>query len=380
MRPVPDVEGFLALSASIHYQLSGDPPNWDAILALTLQEQIAGHERTLLIATLEFLRETYGETRRKLGPNAILHPIRVLALLRREGATLAPQTIVTTLLHDLREDVTPDRSSVAWDQLEASYQRLLDRLDEGDAAACDEQIEDLTRVQGEKYYQYLGRLLARAGEAPSLVPIKLADRLDNTLDLRLDLQDPATALDPAGTLFELLFTSAAWPARGAQHPVPGKLNGAHRLYQLFKNAVFLSLLRKEGLDRGEGPTGRLFHDLAEASVDEAHRNLLHLFTYHLTDGARQRDLVHDLMHYCQSGAISQVTPQDAPHALDGLFDTRMDRPSKASLRRELDRVYEDKELMAQIALAFAAVFSSFLRDPDFRIHGIDAEGFHPEEI
>lgn len=380
MRPVPDVEGFLALSASIHYQLSATPPNWDAILALALEERHEGEERALLIATLDFLREAYGETRRKLGPNAILHPIRVLALLRREGEELTPRVVVSTLLHDLREDVTPARRSTRWKQVEEGYRKLLALLDDADAEAVDDWIETCTRVRGERYYQYLGRLLSRAHEVPVLIPIKLADRLDNTLDLRLDLQDPATVLDAPRALFDLLFTDNPWPAEGAVHPVPGRLNGSQRLYQLFKNAVFLSLLRKEGLDQVDEPSSKLFLDLATASVDEAERNLLHVFTYHLTDRTEQRALVRDVMQYCNSGAINQVTPAGAPHDLDGLFDTRMDRPTKKSLRQELGRVYGDKVLMAKIALAFGAMFTSFLRDPDFLIRGIDTDGFHPEEM
>jgi hypothetical protein len=35
--------------------------------------------------------------------------------------------------------------------------------------------------------------------------------------------------------------------------------------------------------------------------------------------------------------------------------------------------------MAEAAVAFMAIFSSFMHDPDFRIHGIDARGIHPEE-
>ena len=336
MARVPDVEGFLTLSASIHYQLSGTPPNWDAILALVLEEQVPPAERDLLVATLDFLREAYGETRRKLGPNAILHPIRVLALLRRDGAELTPRIVVTTLLHDLREDVTPERSSDRWEQLDEGYRTLMGRLDPAEAEAVDEQIAVMTRQAGEKYYEYLGRLLHRAADDPDLVPIKLADRLDNTLDLRLDLQDEAASLDAPRALFDLLFTDNDWPVGWEDHPVPGKFNGSHRLYQLFKNAVFLSMVRKEGMDQRSGPARRLSHDLALASVDEAERNLLHLFTYHVTDPADRRRLVTDVMAYCQSGAISRVTPAASPHALDGLFDTRLDRPTKASLLRELD--------------------------------------------
>ena len=43
---------------------------------------------------------------------------------------------------------------------------------------------------------------------------------------------------------------------------------------------------------------RVTHDLAVASVDEAERNLLHLFTYHVTAPADRRRLVTDVMAYC----------------------------------------------------------------------------------
>ncbi len=382
MHAVIDTPDFLSLSASIHYQLSGIPPDWAAIQTIVFEGQLKAPYKDRVTETMEYLCQAYGETRRRLGPNAILHPIRVLALLRRVGPRPNLLTMMTTLLHDLREDISPERfDQEEWSSLEARYTHLVGHLDKQEAAALDQLIDDLTRRTGEKYYQYLGRLLGRARKAPELLSIKLADRLDNTLDLRLDLQGPVAGVDAPRALFELLFTENPWPAPDDhEHPAAGKLNGALRLYQLFKNVVFLSLLRQEEQEHVSQATTRLSRALATAGLDETERILLHLFTYHLTERSLQRKLVMDMMSYCQSSAIERVTPEEAPHALDGLFGSRFDHPNRKLLHEELDRVYRDKELMAQIAVAFAAVFSSFLRNPSYQIKGIDADGFHPRGV
>ncbi len=380
MQPVFTTEEFLALSAALHYQLSGDPINWRALLFQVLPRRLPGGEERLLLDTLQYLRDAYGETRRRLGPAAILHPIRVMAILDRTVEGAPPKERMAALLHDKLEDIHASKFDPGrWEELERRYRALLDRLPESDARWLNDAIEVHTKSSDEPYHAYLGRIFSRAREAPEMVRLKLADRLDNTYDLRVDLWDRSTAVDGFRQVFEVLFaTRTAIEEVESTHHVPGKINGAHRLYQLSKNAVFLSLLRRDGLDLAGPATRRLFEALCVASVEEASRILLHLFTYHVRNPDEQRAVLTEVMDYTARGSIERVTAQNERRPLDGLFSERFDAPDKATLTRQLEALYDDKPLMARVAVAFTAIFSSFRNDPTYRIRGIDTDGFHTQ--
>ena len=96
-------------------------------------------------------------------------------------------------------------------------------------------LTSLTRVENESYYQYIGRLLENAIDSPQLVHVKLADRLDNTLDMRIDLEDPLAGIDFFQNIFQLLFVNNYRGYKPANEHAPASaMNGARRLYQLFK--------------------------------------------------------------------------------------------------------------------------------------------------
>ncbi len=44
---------------------------------------------------------------------------------------------------------------------------------------------------------------------------------------------------------------------------------------------------------------------------------------------------------------------------------------------KLKELYEEKELMAEAAIAFAAIFTNFLNDRTYTIKGITVEGIQP---
>ncbi|HOB54417.1 MAG TPA: hypothetical protein PK176_12250 [Acidobacteriota bacterium] len=380
MRTIINAHQFLSLSASINYQLSASPINWRAVLALAVGNRLDEAENEMILEALHYLGEAYGQTKRRLGPYAIIHPIRAMALLSRAVEKFTLLDLLTILFHDKQEDITADRYPAdAWRSLEAHYAALIRRLKPEDEWFLNERLEVLAIQPGEKYYNYLGRMLERAHKTPELVRIKLADRLDNTLDLRMDLYSDKADIECYEMIFALLFTEtrARFCVR-PPHPVPGKINGARRLYQMFKNAVFLSLLRDAGLDRIDTACERLFATIARTSLSEAQRILQHIFMYHLQEMQDQRAILLDVMTYCQQGAVTRVTPTSAAHRLDGLFKYRFDHENKETRNRSLDELYQDKPLMAESALAFMAVFSSFLMDPDFKIRGIDAAGIHPD--
>ncbi|MBN2431374.1 MAG: hypothetical protein JXQ27_07855 [Acidobacteria bacterium] len=395
------IQEFLGLSASLNYQLSGTPINWQGVLALTVGEGYSPPVTATLEAALDYLNHAYGQTKRRLGPFAVLHPIRTAALLARAHRAaslplpvagtdmstaaaelpirrLSPLEILTVFLHDKQEDLVaakyiPD----VWQSLEADYQRLLERLPAQEQPRLESHIDILTRHPDELYYNYLGRLLSHGRDMPEVVRTKLADRLDNTLDLRMDLQGISPQTDCYEMIFSILFTqSDSSRSDNSPHPSQGKINGSRRLFQLFKNAVFLSLLRREKLDTLDDTVRLLVDTLARSSIAEAQRNLVHLFQYHLQDKHLQREVLHDVMTYCRAGHISHVTPAGDRHRLDGLFKYRFDHEDRDTRNRHLDDLYQDKVLMAEAALAFMAIFASFRNDPTFRIQGIDARGIH----
>jgi hypothetical protein len=237
----------------------------------------------------------------------------------------------------------------------------------------------LTRIKTESYYQYIGRLLDNARNTPELVQVKLADRLDNTLDMRIDLEDSLTGIDFFETIFQIMFVSnyRGYKPRTVHAPTTA-INGAKRLYQLFKNAVLLSLIRQYAPGNGQREMKILFDAVSEASLKEAQRTLIHLISYHVEDLKTQRKLILEAMQYCYSGRSDLVTKPGGDQFLDGLFSTYFKHKSKKIRYRELDILYHNKPLMLEAAIAFIVIFLSFLNDEKFYIKGISAEGIEPE--
>ncbi len=377
MHTIIELQDFMVLSATINYQLTSSPVNWPAVLALARDSAFARPGDEELIRLLDYLHEAYGTSTRRLGPLAVLHPIRTAALLYRAVPDVPISDLVTALLHDKEEDLTEDRyHPKAWKRLEARYQTEILNMDP--AWNMQERIHALTRHDREDYFGYLGRIMDAAEANPDLVRIKLADRLDNTLDLSVDVRSATRDVDCFELVFDVLFTSSHLGQRlPLAHPVTGRINGSRRLYQLYKNAVFLSILRQRGKDRVDPPAALLFQALAHSSLRQARQILVHLFMFHITTTHHQRALLAEAMDYCQSERIAQVHPADHPHRLDGVFDTVFNIPDRKKLKRSLDKLYADKAMMSLVAIAFAATFSSFRNDPDFCIEGIDQAGLHP---
>jgi hypothetical protein len=377
LNTIIELQDFMVLSATINYQLTADPVNWDAVLSLARDGSYQRDGDDELIRLLEYLHEAYGTSTRRLGPLAVLHPIRTAALLYRTVPDCPRSDLVTALLHDKEEDLTHDRYHPRiWKRLEDSYQNEL--LHMPSSWRMQERIEALTRRPVEDYFGYLGRVLDAAEQSPDLVRIKLADRLDNTLDMSVDVRSETQDVDCFELVFDVLFTSSHLGQQlPLRHPVTGRINGSRRLYQLYKNAIFLSILRQRGKDRIDASSARLFQALAHGSLRQARQILVHLFIFHIKSTHHQRLLLNEAMEYCQSDRIATVHPAEHPHRLDGVFDSVFNIPDRKKLRKSLDKLYADKDMMSLVAIAFAATFSSFRNDPNFSIDGIDPAGLHP---
>ncbi len=377
MPAIIEIQDFMVLSATINYQLTSNPVNWFAVLALARDERYARAEDEDLIRLLEYIHEAYGTSTRRLGPRAVLHPIRTAALLYRAVPDCPQSDIITALLHDKEEDLHEDKfHPKAWQRLEDRYQAEILRMD--GSWNMRQRIEALTRLSGEDYFGYLGRVIEAARDNPDLVRIKLADRLDNTLDLSVDIRSETHEVDCFELMFDVLFTQSHLGQHvDFRHPITGRINGSRRLYQLYKNAIFLSLLRQHGKDRIDPPTERLFHALAHTSLRQARQILVHLFVFHVQSIHHQRALLHEALEYCQAERIAKILPAEHPHRLDGVFDSVFNHAHRPTLKKSLDTLYTDKPMMALVAIAFIATFSSFRNDPSFSIAGISSAGIQP---
>jgi hypothetical protein len=307
---------------------------------------------------------------------AVLHPLRAAALLTRAADEVDLDGILTVLLHDILEDVTSvDFEPREWREMEQRLFELLEHMEPQEESQIIQRLQCLTRTPSESYYRYIGRMLECASRFPDVVEAKLADRLDNTLDMRVDLEDPLVGIDSFQNIFQLLFVNN-YPGYvpGSEHLPSTAMNGARRLYQLFKNAVLLSLVRQLAPASDRRARQVLFDSISEASLREAQRTLMHLVGYHLKDPRAQRSLILDAMDYCYSGRSDLVTKPDGSRLLDGLFSTYFAPTQEKTLSQQLDSLYQNKPLMLQASIAFIVIFMGFLNDSLFFIRGISAAG------
>jgi len=325
------------------------------------------------------LFNVYSQKRRRLGPMAVLHPLRAAALFTRSLDSINMVDLLTLLFHDILEDINPaDYNVQEWKSMEGQLYRLLERMEIEDESRLVTRLMSLTRVENESYYQYIGRLLDNTQNFPEIVQVKLADRLDNTLDMRIDLEDPLSRIDFFETVFQIMFVNN-YPGYKPkmEHAPATAMNGARRLYQLFKNAVLLSLIRQYVPAAGRREVKNLFDALSEAGLKEAQRTLIHLISYHVKDLQALRSLVLEAMQYCYSGRSDLVTKPDGSQLLDGLFSTYFGNKVKKNRRQQLDVLYQNKPLMLEASVAFLVIFLNFLNDDTFYIRGISAEGIEP---
>lgn len=384
--PLYDLTEFLKLSSVLNYNLSAASLNRYNVMMYLIggkrldQDNTKDREKKgLLMEALGYLFEAYNQKRRRLGPLAVLHPLRATAILARSVGGLSLVILLSTLFHDILEDIeSVNFKTHKWKEMEIRLDNLLQRLASDEEAELVNNLICLTRVEKETYYQYIGRLLDNTQGKSELVQVKLADRLDNTLDMRIELEDPLLGIDFFRNIFQLMFVNKyKGYVADDEHPPPPVLNGARRLYQLFKNTVLLSLIRQKFAGVENEALHMLFDAVCDASLKEAQRTLIHLMSYHCKDLSEQRDLVLQAMNYCYSGRSNLVTKPDGKQLLDGLFSTYFAHSSKKNLNQKLDQLYQDKPLMIQASIAFIVIFLSFLNDSTHYVSGISPEGIAP---
>ena len=335
--------------------------------------------KAIVMDALNYLFAAYSQKRRRLGPMAVLHPLRASAVYAKTPRPISIVDILSILFHDILEDIRPqDFEPYEWEKLEGMLYEILERLDRDDEWRLMERLQALTRFESETYYQYIGRLLDRAHNIPELIQIKLADRLDNTLDMRIDIQDPIEGIDFFENLFQILFVeNFKGSALENDHHPSTTLNGAKRLYQLFKNAVLLSMIRQKDTPPRDETLQVFFSAVSSASLKEAQRTFMHILSYHHTDLEKARALLLDAMDYCYQGRIDAITRLAENQTLDGLFSTYFGPVSTKIRNEKLALLYDNKPLMLQASVAFIVIFLSFLNDPEFYVKGISSDGIAP---
>jgi hypothetical protein len=383
-----DLTEFLKLSSALNYNLSAASLNRYNVLrfilggkALHPDKQRDKEHKAIVMDALNYLFSAYSHKRRRLGPMAVLHPLRASAVYAKTLRPINIVDILSTLFHDILEDIRPqDFENREWEKLEGMLYEVMAKLDQDDEWRLMERLQALTRFETETYYEYIGRLLDRARNIPELIHIKLADRLDNTLDMRIDIQDPIEGIDFFEKLFQILFVENF---KGFipefEHPPNATLNGAKRLYQLFKNAVLLSMIRQKDTPPRDDTLEVVFKAVSSASLKEAQRTFIHILSYHHTDLEQVRVLLLDTMEYCYKGRIDAITRVAEGQTLDGFFETYFGPVSSKIRNEKLALLYDNKPLMLEASVAFVVIFLSFLNDPDFFVKGISTSGITPGE-
>ncbi len=377
-RMLYDLPSFLRLSAALHYQLIASDLGIRNILSIILgHRQVPARDEEVLLQVLYYLNGAYGQKRRALGPLSVVHPLRAASLLARAQGETNILDLLSELLHDKLEDIRPEDLGISeWEKMEDRFEALIKQIDPTDEWYLMERIDCLTRhKETETYDQYIGRLLKRAIQTPELIRVKLADRLDNTLDMHMSHEDPLGKIDFFAHIFQIMFVST-YTGVSPDYSQPDLLpfSGARRLYELFKNAVFLSLLRRNN-DISQDPTAQiLFEAIASASRQEAQRMIIHIFCYHIKDTAEQRQLLEDFMDSIFSamegnGPVVTVTAEQRLH---GLFEKRFGCTNPALRTKILDDLYDDKPATVETSLAFIVIFMSFLNDQEYFVDGITA--------
>ena len=134
--PLYDLNEFLRLSSALNYNLSAASLNRYNILmfiirgqALHPDEKSDREYKGIIMEALSYLFRAFGQKRRRLGPMAVLHPLRATALFARSEAALNPVGLLTALFHDILEDVkSTDFTAPRRREMERQLFALLRRL------------------------------------------------------------------------------------------------------------------------------------------------------------------------------------------------------------------------------------------------------------
>ena len=369
------VEGHLTLSATINWHLSARNIDLRALLRVILGPAKVSDQAPLLEA-LNYLQQAYGDRRRKNGPAAVLHCLRVAAMLARVMPEPTTLDLLGALLHDKEEDLTREELGEAeWDRLQTEFARVLEKVDSNHRWFLGERIALLWRQSSQSYFEYLGVVLAKVRTMPDLLRCKLADRLDNTMDIAVQ-RTPTDQNAFFELAFSMMFLPGYQPTPIEGAVVPDVEACVLLFSQLFKNVVLMSMLREQHLDRLDDTTTRLFRALAATSSEQAQWMVTGLLSSPALDWQARRDLLREMMDYCAGGGMAAICSKEKGGLLDGSFIEHFAHPDDKVRKQQIQSLYGDQLLFVRMLVLYIGMFTSFLADPRYYLHGIDRRGLH----
>jgi hypothetical protein len=370
------VEGHLTLSATINWHLSARKIDLRALLRVILGGAKVADQVPLLEA-LNYLQQAYGDRRRKNGPAAVLHCLRVAAMLARVMQSPTTLDLLGALLHDKEEDLTREELGDAeWDRSQAEFARVLEKIDSDHRWFLGERIALLWRQSSQSYFEYLGVVLSKVPTMPDLIRCKLADRLDNTLDIAVQ-RTPTEQNAFFELAFGMLFLPGYSPLQADGVVVPDVDACVLLLSQLFKNVVLMSMLREQHLDRLDDTTARLFRALAAISSEQAQWAVAALLSSPAMTWEARRDLLRQMMDYCAEGGMAAIHNKDKGGVLDGSFLEHFAHHDDGVRKRHIQTLYADQPFFIRLLVLYIGMFTNFLADPSYYLRGIDRGGLHP---
>ena len=157
--PLFDLTEFFKLSSVLNYNLSAASLNRYNVLMyiignrrLDADEKKDREQKGILMEALGYLFSVYSQKRRRLGPMAVLHPLRTAALFTRSQGDPNLIDLLTLLFHDILEDIKPvDYQVRQWASMEDQLYRLMERLEIEDESRLVTRLTSLTRVENESY-------------------------------------------------------------------------------------------------------------------------------------------------------------------------------------------------------------------------------------
>ena len=109
--PLYDLSEFFRLSSALNYNLSAESLNRYSVLTFLIEGQPLDADieedraqKSILMEALNYLFSVYRQKRRRLGPMAVLHPLRSTALLLRAMEKPKMIDILISLFHDILEE------------------------------------------------------------------------------------------------------------------------------------------------------------------------------------------------------------------------------------------------------------------------------------
>jgi len=140
--------------------------------------------------------------------------------------------------------------------------------------------------------------------------------------------------------------------------------------------VLMSMLREQHLDRLDDTTTRLFRALATTSSEQAQWAVTALLSSPALDWQARRDLLREMMDYCAAGGMAAIHSKEKGGVLDGSFLEHFAHPDDKIRKQQIQALYDNQLLFIRLLVLYIGMFTSFLVDPRYYLHGIDQSGLH----